>query len=279
MFVKTMFPPLAHEVPVTAALAAWAPDRVTPVVAGDATRRFLLMEDAGQRLRATIERDRDVRHWRGILPRYAELQLAIAAHADELVAIGAPDRRGPALISAFEALVSTAELLTIAGAHSLTADELQTLRALAPRIALWCGELAETAPDTIQHDDLHDGQIFIRDGVARFLDWGDANVSHPFFTLVVLQRSLAHSFGCAESDPRILRLRDEYLEPFTALAPRSRIDACLPAALVLGRLCRALTWTHVVRGLPPEHREREAAPGWFQVFLDAARTEDRALRG
>ena len=40
-------------------------------------------------------------------------------------------------------------------------------------------------PETIQHDDLHDGQVFVQDGRYLLLDWGDACVSHPFFTLAV----------------------------------------------------------------------------------------------
>ena len=271
MFCKTVIPALAYEVPITSALARWMPDRVTQVVASDPERRMLLMEDAGERLRARIERDHDIVAWQGILRRYAELQIAVAPHANELVGMGAPDRRASVLASAFEKVVSSDELLTIAGPHSVTPEDLRTLRSLVGRVRSMCDELAGTIPDTIQHDDLHDGQIFIRDGVVRFLDWGDSNVSHPFFTLVVFQRHFAHALGCDESDPRVARLRAEYLEPFTAVAPRSRIDACLPIALRLGRLCRALTWRDLVRHLPLEDRDREMVPGWFQVFLESCK--------
>ena len=39
--------------------------------------------------------------------------------------------------------------------------------------------------ETLQHDDLHDGQVFVKDGRNLILDWGDAVVSHPFFTMSV----------------------------------------------------------------------------------------------
>ncbi|HUQ42318.1 MAG TPA: hypothetical protein VM052_07435 [Candidatus Limnocylindrales bacterium] len=267
---KTMFPPLAFEVPVTAALARWAPGLVTPVIAVDPARRFMLMDDAGERLREILERDRDIAHWTGIMLRYAQLQLGVAPRADELVAMGAPDRRAAVLVREFEAVIATDELLTIAGSHSSSPEELAALRALVPRIRAWADELAGTVPDSIQHDDLHDGQIFIKDGVVRFLDWGDSNVSHPFYTLVVLERSVANRFECEEDDPRIRRLRDEYLEPFTLVATRARIDACLPVALRLGHLCRALTWLRVVRGLRPEDRQIEVVPGWFRQLIEVS---------
>jgi hypothetical protein len=267
VFCKTVIPALAYEVPVTAALAVWAPDLVTQIIAVDTSRRFLLMEDAGERLRARLEPYTDISAWQGILPRYAELQITVAPHADELVALGAPDRRAAALASAFEEIVGTDELLTIAGSHSATPEDLATLRGLVGRVRAMCAELAGTVPDSIQHDDLHDGQIFLQGGVARFLDWGDSNVSHPFYTLVVFQRQLARVLGSDERDARVARLREEYLEPFTAVVTRRQIEACLPLALQLGRLCRALTWADLVRVLPPEDRDREMVPGWFQVFL------------
>jgi hypothetical protein len=268
LFVKWMFAPSRYEVPVTTALASWAPDLVTAVIDADPERSFLLMDDAGERLRAIIARDEDITRWLPILPRYAELQRICAPHASELVALGAPDRRASALPPAFESLVSGDELLTIAGAQSSTAAELGALRALIPTVREWCAQLAGTIPDTIQHDDLHDGQVFIREGVARVLDWGDSNVSHPFFSLVVLERAIGHALGYAPDAPELLRLRDAYLEPFSTLATRAQIDACLPVALRVGRLCRLLTWVQVVRGLEGPDREAEAVPGWVQLFLE-----------
>ena len=268
LFAKQMFAALAHEVPVTVALARWTPDFVARVVASDASRRCLLMEDAGEHLRATLERDHDIRFWNGILPLYAQIQLQAAPHAAELVALGCPDRRSPALLAAFEQLVASDELLTFAGAKSTTIDELRALRALEPRVREWCLELAGTVPETIQHDDLHDGQVFLKDGAARILDWGDANVSHPFFSLVVFERSLMYGFELPPKAPELMRLRDEYLEPFTEVVTRARIDACLPVAMRLGRLCRALTWLHVMRALPAGHEEREGVAGWLRLLLD-----------
>jgi hypothetical protein len=268
LMAKTVFPALAHEVPVTVALARWAPDFVARVVGSDARRRYLLMEDAGERLRVVIDRDHDIRFWDGILPLYAEIQLSVAPHADDLVASGCPDRRVAILPAQFEALVGTDELLTIAGPESTSVAELQALRALVPRVREWCALLAGTVPETIQHDDLHDGQVFLKDGAVRILDWGDGNIAHPFFSLVVFERGLLYRFKLEPGATEVLRLRDEYLEPFTAVATREQIDRAVPLALRLGRLCRLLTWVHVVRALPPGDRERERVPGWVGLFFD-----------
>jgi Ser/Thr protein kinase RdoA (MazF antagonist) len=82
-----------------------------------------------------------------------------------------------------------------------------------------CHELADRGiPDTLQHDDLHDGNLFVRDGRFVFFDWGDACVTHPFHTLVVTLRALAHRQGLGPGAPELLRLRDAYLESWTGHA-------------------------------------------------------------
>jgi hypothetical protein len=269
-FVKTMTPVLGHEIPVTALLARIAPSLVTALIAHDVERRFLLMEDAGERLRALLERDRDIRHWRGILPRYAELQLRTVRRVGELVAAGAPDMRGAALVAKLEAVLATDELLTIAGPRSSTPEHVRRLRALVPRVREWSDALTGTVPATIQHDDLHDGQVFFRDGQLRFLDWGDANVSCPLYSLVVVERSIAHTFKLEPGASELGHLRAEYLEPFIAVAPGASVDTAVAVALVLGRLVRALTWLSLVRSLPPGNSEAEAVTGWFELFLEGA---------
>ena len=63
------------------------------------------------------------------------------------------------------------------------------VRAILPEYAERCELLAAFGiPETIQHDDLHDGNVFVRDGRNLFFDWGDSCVSHPFHTLVVTLR-------------------------------------------------------------------------------------------
>jgi Ser/Thr protein kinase RdoA (MazF antagonist) len=141
-----------------------------------------------------------------------------------------------------------------------------------PQVREWSAYIAGTVPDTIQHDDLHDGQVFVKDGRYRILDWGDACVSHPFYSLTVTLRSIAHTFKLKPDAPELKRLTDLYLEPFTATAPKNELRENYEIARKLGRICRALTWATVVVNLPPAQRkeERGAVPGWLALFLEAA---------
>src|SRR5207244_5611265 len=81
------------EPPLTAKLFELKPDRVTALVDIDVNRGWMLMRDAGRRLREVVLTRADLRHWELALPRYAELQLAAAPLADELLAMGVPDAR------------------------------------------------------------------------------------------------------------------------------------------------------------------------------------------
>jgi len=127
-------------------------------------------------------------------------------------------------------------------------------------------------PDTIQHDDLHDGQVFAKDGDYRILGWGDTVLSHPFYSLTVALRSIARTFKLKDDAPELKRLTELYFEPFTAIAPKKQLREKYAIARRLGRICRALTWASVVVNLPPANRkeERDTVPGWLALFLEAA---------
>ncbi len=242
VWFKANMPALAREAAIVSVLVRRAPALVPELLATDLERGWMLQADGGTRLR---ESGLDAGCWEEILPLYAELQLDLAVEREELLAAGAPDRRLATLPALYEQLV---------------AEEAEELRALTPRVAELCGELAGLGlPETIQHDDLHDGQIFVRDGHYRFFDWAEACVSHPFFTMTV---TLA---------PGLERFRDAYLEPWTRIAPRGELETAFPTALVLGGICRAVTWRKVVDEMPEPYAAEwaDAVPGRLRALLAA----------
>jgi hypothetical protein len=152
---------------LTASLAERWPDRVAEVVEhGD---DWIVTRDAGTRI------GEEDPLWLDAVRRYAELQQGETAHADEHVAAGVPDRRLATLPEWYARLVEDVQ------------DE--RLRGFTPRFAELCAELASYGiPETIQHDDLHQYNVYVRDGRTRVLDWGDSCVSHPYFSLVATLR-------------------------------------------------------------------------------------------
>lgn len=239
---------LRHEAAVVQRLASRRPDAVPPLLAADFGKGWMLMGDAGESLRAVVERERSLERWHEVLDIYAGMQLDLAADVEDLLALGLPDMRLATLPKGYELLLDRV-------------DAEQRFRAAAPRVTEMCEELATYGlPELVQHDDLHDGQVFLRDGRLSVLDWGDACVSHPFFTLsVTLEGVLSWGLDDVENSVDIGPFRDSYLAPF-----RSRFDSDLAKAtalaLRLGWVCRA------VNGHVPGDEERTFTR--LRMFLD-----------
>ena len=148
--------------------------------------------------------------------------------------LGVPDLRLSTLPSRYEEMLD--ELV------ELPADDRRRLEANVPRVEELCDELAGYGlPETIQHDDFHDGQVFVRDGRYLLLDWGDACVSHPFFTLsVTLEGNLAWGLDDVEDSVDVRPFRDAYLAPFRGSPKSADLEAACATALRLGWVCRAV---------------------------------------
>ena len=249
VWFKANIPLLAYEAAVVDMLAARRPDFVPRLLATDLERGWMLTADGGERLREIVERERDLGRWLDVLRRYGRLQIDMAQDLDRLLGLGLPDRRLETLASQYEDLIGRVE--------TVTEDESRRLRALVPEIAELCERLASAGvPETIQHDDLHDGQIFVRDGHYLFFDWGDSCVSHPFFSMsVTLEGQLAWGLDDVEGSEDIAQYRDAYLEPFRGFAAWAELQAAHEIALRLGWICRALNVHRFASGLPAPYRE------------------------
>ncbi|GAA2773662.1 phosphotransferase [Streptomyces rameus] len=223
VWFKASPPAGAFEGPLTAALARWVPEHVLHPLAVDAARGWALFPDGGDLFRAVLDSERvPPREWAALLRQYASMQYDLVRRADEIERLGVPAARTPGLPALFDRL--------LAGNTALGPDERARLDGLRPRLEDWCAELASLGvPDTLDHADLHDGQLF-RPAAGRFtfFDWGDAAVSHPFCSLRVTAERACERYG-----PQVLpRLLAAYLEPWTG-------DGRTPAQL---RRAAALAW-------------------------------------
>lgn len=217
LFFKANAPDFAHEAVLVEHLAPLAPDLLPELVAVDRDRGWFLLRDAGERVRELA----DAAPWESVLPPYADLQAAAAPLAEELVAAGVPDRRLALLPGLYESL----------GGDRHVVEEL-------------CAELAPFAlPETAQHDDLHDAQMFVHGGNVRILDWGDACVGHPLATLGVT--------GQFADDAAV----GAYLGRW---GDRAALRRAVPVARRLAGVSRALTSAAVAAIAPPDWDERFA---------------------
>jgi hypothetical protein len=258
LYFKANAPPHAFEAALLVLLERLHPGRVPELVAADLERGWLLMRDGGTRLRELVHTSADLGRWEELLPAYAELQLALAPHVKELLTAGVPDERLAVLPAHLEHVLDDPEVALLGRPNGLTAEELERLRAVLAEFAATCDRLASYGiPETLQHDDFHDGNIFVRDGRYLFFDWGDSCVSHPFHSLVVTMRALAHRLQLPPGGPDLLRLRSAYLEPFAMYGSRNELVAAADLALVTGNAGRALAWHRFLSVREPEFRAND----------------------
>ena len=222
MWLKSVGPGSAHEPPLAAALGQWVPDAVLAPLAVHPGRRLMLLPDGGRTLRAAGAGTVDA--WESMLRDYARLQLELVARVEGMLDLGVPDARLdrlPGLVG--DLLVDDASLL-LGHPDGLTSAVRDRVLADQGRYAESCARLADFGiPATLQHDDLHDANVFVGDGRHRFFDWGDAVVSHPFISLLVTLRVAQRTLDVPNGDPALVRLRDAYL---TCGAPTAACPSC-----------------------------------------------------
>ena len=252
MFFKAVAPPLRHEAALTELLGSRRPDCIPPPLAVDRDAR--LDADGGRRAdapradrgrarpeslarRASALRGRPDRPDRRRAPSCS--RSACPTSGSRAAGEGRGDARRDRRISP-----------TTSGAGS---------RRRCPGFARRATELAAAGiPETIQHDDLHDAQVFVRDGRYLLLDWGDACVSHPFFSLAV---TLDGVIAWGVDDVRGIGADRAVPRRIPGAVPRahdaSDLVALSQTARRLGWLCRAVNSR---RSQPSDESTRAAAP-------------------
>jgi hypothetical protein len=247
VWFKANTPELRHEALVALLLARRVPDRVPPLIADDPDLGWMLMEDGGRRLREVIAEDRDLSRWDDILEGAADIARAMEPDVDELLAAGVPDMRLATLPDRYAAMVE---------------DDTyeQRFRDAIPRVREMAEELATYGvTETLQHDDLHDGQVFVRGDRQLILDWGDCVISHPFFTLsVTLEGVVAWGLDDEADSVDIDPLIDRYLRRYDPERPE--LKEAFPLALRLGWAARAVNGTVV--------EDPESTMNRLRMFLD-----------
>ncbi len=261
LWFKENNPGQRFEARLAGELAELAPGAVLTPIAADVARDRMLTVDAGP-----VLRDRGpvcAEDWCAIVSRYAVLQRAASANRDRILAAGVP--RQPAS-GAVEYVAEHVDLLArTPGDHPLhlDADAARGLHTGLPRLADAVAELdALGIPDSLDHNDLHEGNVFrAPDGGVLLHDFGNAVWGPPFASLASPVWALQRRWG-GDGEPPIARVIDAYLEPWTDHAPLAELRSAVPAALRVAGTHRFETLWRVFQHVPPRYAE-----GWRDYVL------------
>jgi hypothetical protein len=272
LYFKASASIFAHEAALTNYLAKFRPEIFPELLAVDTKRHWMLMREAGTPLRHFIRAEKSIARWKDVLPLYVDLQKAMAERTTHLLALGVMDRRLAQLPEMFENLIADESEMLLDQEESLTSEEYARLKNYGPEFARMCEELAAFGiPESIHHDDFHDGNIFVKkDGKIILTDWGESAVTHPFFTLVVMMRSVDNSIGL-DFSPESEQVRDMYLQHWTSFAPIDELRSIVELAQRIGYVNRALTWKMSLDDMPMELKSEYAiaVPSYLQDFINA----------
>ncbi|GHG26772.1 phosphotransferase [Streptomyces filamentosus] len=258
VWLKAGAPSNAFEAGLAGALAAWVPEHVMAPLAVDAGRGLALLPDGGPLFRGLLDEGAaGPGAWTAALGRYAEMQRRLVPYADRLGGLGVPGARTRDLPDAFDALVAANPLFD--------ADERAALLRRRPLLVELCAELdAYGLPDSLDHCDLHDGQILSpAPGRFTFFDWGDASVAHPFGSLLVPFRAVRERYGPGHAAAMV----DAYLERWSGLGPSAaELRRAAALAVRLAALGRAGTWFRLFPGTPLADSHESSAYWLRELF-------------
>lgn len=233
----------AYEPGITQLLARLFPGIVPdPIaVATFSDQAWMLLPDFGAK--EFRENGPTIEKWEEVLSLLARMQIESTAHMEDLLAVGGQDRTLDNLIAQIDPLLGDAEVTS-----KLEPDEVEQLRALAPRLKEMCAELGSyNVPHALIHGDFHAGNIACPEKGTIIFDWTDAAVSHPFFDMgTVLAFEVPNDVPGARE-----RMRDAYLQPWTAYEPVERLREAFRIAETLGPLHHAISYRHLTASIEP----------------------------
>ncbi len=263
-FAKAVTDISRGEAGLSAFLAERHPGVVPDVIAIDSARNWLLMRDIGG---VALRERPDVSRYETALRQYAQLQRQEIDQIETYLSYGLPDRRPAKLKDEIQTYLP--ELCA-----GLEPYQAEAILVLEDELVAMCDELATGMPMSLEHGDLHGGNIFWRERTNDLciLDWGDATVTHPFFSVRVFWNALYDLLP--EEDEvawyeQIQTMRAVYLEAWSGVASDDVLWRHLLIAEELGCVYRALSWHLYVtkyRHDVAESSDKQAQ--WLNLLLE-----------
>jgi Phosphotransferase enzyme family len=244
-------------------LAQWHSAFVPDVVA--ANRHWLLMRACRGH---SLDSGAPLATWERVARAYAALQIESTLNLPKLRALGCRERGPLDLRSMVGSLVDDHAAHLQGTEHGLTTTETSRLQQLQPRIELACDELVSSGlPLALEHGDLWDSNVFVADDRVEFIDWTDACLAHPFFSLMPLLVSAAWDPTLSRVPEAQQRIADAYLSKWTAYAAPERLRRTRAVARPLAAIHIAVTYWRDIPRLHSQWSMERMVPFFLRLAL------------
>ena len=229
-----------------------------PLVAAEGTRvlmREVADDDGLRENRAALA---------AMATRLVALQAEFAGHADELLALGLPDGRGPATTAAFAAAADRVR-------GDLPPEDAATVDRFIAGLPGRFAALAECGlPDTLVHGDFHPGNARGTPDSIVLIDLTDAVVGHPLLDMPTFVERF--------DDPLRSDLRAAWLDAWKRALPGADPERAARLAAPIATARQALVYIALLEAIDPaEQGYFDHAPGhWLARTLEILGNDDAA---
>ena len=219
IYFKAVSKAFIREPEIMGILTKRIPERVPVLLAINPERRWILVQDMGG---TDLREVSEIEVWEDVLRTYAQIQVSSLEFMDEMLSGPFYDHRIGTIASAIDSVFKDAPILLRDYEQCLTGAELEALRAVVPQIKTLCDEIGSyKVPCTLEHGDLHSGNIRVTQNGLIFYDWSWSCVTHPFLgAAALLYKEMRRISVVSHAEAR---LRDAYLETWTAYEPLERL--------------------------------------------------------
>jgi hypothetical protein len=246
LWFKALCPSMAFEPALQDLLATVVPHEVDRPYAIDPRRGWMMTVDRGRTLSDSHEPT--LADWCAVVVTMADLQRAIAPHRDDVLATGVQDCSPATVPARFDGLVEVLSGLPRQHPSHLDADLRAALRAARPRLVDVCAQIAASPmPSTVQHGDLHPGNVFAVDGTLRVFDFGDTQWAPALEVL-----SVPHGILAEEGRWPWRPVIDAYAEQWADVIDVRALNAMWGAVAFTRPVNRSLTWWNALAGATEE---------------------------
>lgn len=241
---KACPPAYAVEPTLTQYLSKKYPNLIAKVKAVEADEGFLL--SAAFTGRAVVSGD--VKSFEAAAHGLAKIQVAEASDVSKLVSLGLVVQDYHVLMDSILTLLNDHSALMVGEKNGLTNEELNQFKGSKQLLTLAVNRLqAIGIPLSLEHGDFRAANILCNDNNSCcIIDWSEAAISHPFFSLAQLLDEEDHAQDSFSADQVKEQIALAYFSPWLN-AGFAKVD--LKATLDLARLLMP-----IVRGI--ERRER-----------------------
>ncbi len=223
VYLKQTPPAISKEPKIIQILASQFQDNVPFVIAINDDLDCFLMRDAGQTLREYLNTDFQPNLLCQAVKQYTAIQRSTENQLESFLALGAPDWRLDKFPHLYEHMLSQEELLKGDG---LTDKEFQILRDLSPTFSAQCELLAHyQISETLLIYDFNTNNVLIDPNTKNmtFIDWGEAVITHPFFSLHTYLNKATTLHPVKELDQTYYQLCEACLENWLDLSTKNQL--------------------------------------------------------